>query len=106
MTLPCPPRGTLWSNPDESRGIAGFLIIVLSPILIGMIKRTSHSWVHKHRISLGVVTFILIACITFLFLATSAANRNIEANTNKTAELNARYDKLIPELEAKREARE
>lgn len=71
-----------------------------------MIKRTSHSWVHKHRISLGVVVFILIACITLLFLATSAANRSIEANTHKTAELNARYDKLIPELKAKREAKE
>lgn len=71
-----------------------------------MIKRTSHSRVYKHRISLGVTAFLLIACITFLFLATSAANRNIAANTSKTAELTARYDKLIPELKAKREARE
>lgn len=70
-----------------------------------MIKRTSHSWVYKHRISLGVVAFILIACITLLFLTTSAANRDIEANTNKIAELNARYDKLLPELKTMRDAR-
>ena len=70
-----------------------------------MIKRTSHSWVYKHRISLGVVAFILIACITLLFLATSAANRSITANTNKIAELNARYDKLLPELKTMRDAR-
>lgn len=71
-----------------------------------MIKRSSQSWVTRHRTSLSTIACILIACITFLLLVTLAANRTIEINKRKTLDLSARYDKLIPELTAKREARE
>lgn len=71
-----------------------------------MIRRTSQSWVNRHRISLSTTALALVACITFLFLATSATNRTIEMTERKTTDLIARYDALIPQLKAEREAKE
>lgn len=69
-----------------------------------MITRTSHSWTYRHRFTLGIIALVLTACITLLFLSTTAANRSIKANERKTAELTERYATLIPELKAKRAA--
>lgn len=71
-----------------------------------MIKRTPHSWAYRHRVSLGITIFTSIACTTFLSLVIFTTNHKMQAIKRESAVMTAHYDKLIPELKARREAQE
>lgn len=69
-----------------------------------MIKRPSHSWVHRHHLALASIGIVLVACATFLLLATVTAQREIRDSETQLAITRKFYSDTLPKLKAKHDA--
>ena len=66
-----------------------------------MIKRQTHSWVQRHRISFICTAVVFVGCLTFLTLSYIRTNETIATIQQESADFTKKYDSLIADLRHK-----